>query len=589
MLPSNWNINYDVRLVFNNIEEINKHSNAILDDIIINASACVASSDDTAEQDNAVLIFSEQDSVTELICKDIDLSCFQNKLDTGLYEMRCQISTNGQDFSNFKVKSHLPRQGATSHGGIESHDTCATTESNAPYMLAYAFTPQTLYPSCIPIESNDLKDVVIDVFGTGFIPMTRLSKGSQIVITLTPLIDKIKWDSMALPVSETVASSISLNSLLVMVKCESSNKLACTLNSNILEQIQKMIEILNVAVFDALESKENGSCQVVEILPMKLSFELQLPDRIIPLTNSIDYELKSLQINFYKNQPLLLIPNCMNLRSILSTRFSILVNRSSLADGFDFISQDVKVAIHIPIIQEPNSEETQKFYSPILLEKSHILVNELKSLDDISGSSLYLVQCEVQSISHYLELIKSTYDENVNVELIDQYSCMYLSVLLDGKSFPPERLWTKITLYRDLAKQYTLLPAVPPKTGFTTGTTITLQLASYISMSSPLTENLSSLLSEEIAPKPQQCVVRLRGASTDTADGAVFNFPAKFVSLIDNNTSSIEFIIPDGIRAIPGMSAVQKTPKDKPMFYVDISLDDGITFDKAEQPLLNLK
>ena len=113
---------------------------------------------------------------------------------------------------------------------------------------------------------------------------------------------------------------------------------------------------------------------------------------------------------------------------------------------------------------------------------------------------------------------------------------------------------------------------------------------------------MTNLLSEEITlnqdiprPKPQQCIISIRGASADSAgtDGAIFNFPAKLTSsaAIDSSSSSssIEFIIPDGIRGIPGMSAVQKTPKDKPMFYVDISLDDGITFDKAEQPLLNLK
>jgi len=94
-----------------------------------------------------------------------------------------------------------------------------------------------------------------------------------------------------------------------------------------------------------------------------------------------------------------------------------------------------------------------------------------------------------------------------------------------------------------------------------------------------------------LAPQPQQYLVRIRGApTTDHPDGAGVCVAGRLSNPVGSAfATSIAFEIPDGVKAQPGMAAVQKTPKDKAMYFVDVSIDGGSSFDSAELPLLFLK
>lgn len=306
-----------------------------------------------------------------------------------------------------------------------------------------------------------------------------------------------------------------------------------------------------------------------------------------------------------------------------STRHCIVMSDGS---GFSFTSSEVIAHLHIPQLPESDSneesgsssEEAPQFYQPLALPPTSIRMHSFTETDTVHGAKSYWTEIELQPIAYYLDLLESS---SLFVPFI------YISVSLDGCTIPPREEWCKLHYYRSLARYSLFSPAAPPKAGFTAGTSITLKLNDYCP---EIDEHLASILLEHhskvegndntndenndtnddnreeenmnapapditMPPLPQRFTVRIRGAPTEEIpEGASVVCPAELSVEEDTEAeesnalySLITFTIPTGVTATPGMTPVAKG-KEK-LFFVDISIDGGSTFDCAESALIQLK
>lgn len=600
MLPADWSGSYQVKLSFTSADEVtaarNKdHATCDLEAFVIEAIAHPVEEDDEADQIGSPAPVNDDDAASDFCCTNIDLTELQRKIATGVYEMRCQFSINGQDFSALKSSK------------------ADNSAPPSPSTLLYLFSPESVYPSCFPLtggggggggSDSQVADTEVTITGGGFLSTSRLLRGAKTTASLDPILSDIAWTPAASAVSAVAMSGLTLNSIFAPIRCDYSNKISITMNKAIFKQLEEMSVVLNSAISRQLnKEQDDDGTQYINILPIKFGFELNISKQTVPLCDSNE----SMRMNMYTDQPLLLIPNCTNLRSSSTMRLSIFVNRSSYADGFDFMSDDVVIAIHVPILRSENTadDETPQFYPPTIISSPVVVVTT--QLSGISSPAKYLIQAEIQPFRHYLNRAmglsesadtgdpSSSSTSEGDSSYSSSYQYFYVSVWLDGKSMPSSKCWGKIYLYRDLSQDYTLLPAVPPKTGFTAGTTITLQLASHCPTAPSISPSLMAILSDEVKASivAQQCVVRVRGSE----DAGAVSIPSKLIEVVlsspsspdSNPNPSIDFVIPEGVRSSPGMTAVQKTPKEKPVYYVDVSMDGGSVFDLAPLPLLNLK
>ena len=592
MLPADWSGSYLVKLSFTSADEItaarNKdHATFDLEAFVIEATAQPVEEDDEADQAGPSAPGNDDDKASDFCCTNIDLTELQRKIATGVYEMRCQFSINGQDFSALKSKADSNTSGSN---------------SAPPSTLLYLFSPESVHPICFPLTgsggsdscSSQVADPEVTITGSGFLSTSRLLRGAKTVASLSPILSDIAWTPDASAVSAVAMSGLTVNSIFVPIRCDHSNKISITMNKTIFKQLQEMSVVLNSAISRHLnkQQQQDDGTQYINILPIKFGFELNISKQTVPLCESNE----SMRMNMYTDQRLLLIPNCANLRSSSPMLLSLFVDRSSYADGFDFMSEDVVIAVHVPILRSENTDDdVPQFYPPTIISSPSVVVTALSTGE--SSPAKYLLQAEIQSFRHYLNRAMGHPPESADNEGGDRdpedfrsYQYFYVSVWPDGKSMPSSECWGKIYLYRDMAQEYTLLPAMPPKTGFTAGTTITLQLASHCPTAPSISPSLMATLSDEVKASivAQQCVVRVRGS-----EEASVSIPSRLAEVSPGNdsivVSSIDFVIPEGVRSSPGMTAVQKTPKEKPMYYVDVSMDGGSVFDLASLPLLNLK
>lgn len=587
MLPADWSGSYQVKLSFTSADEITAarikdHATFELEAFFIEATAHPVEEDDEADQAGPSAPGNDDDTASDFYCTNIDLTELQRHIATGVYEMRCQFSINGQDFSALKSKAD---------------NNTAGSSSAPPSTLLYLFSPESVHPMCFPLtgtggsdSSNQITDPEVTITGNGFLSTSRLLRGAKTIASLSPILSDIAWTPDASAVSAVALSGLTVNSIFVPIRCDYSNKISITMNKTIFKQLQEMSVVLNSAISRQLnKQQQDDGTQYINILPIKFGFELNISKQTVPLCDSNE----SMRMNMYTDQRLLLIPNCANLRSSSPMLLSLFVDRSSYADGFDFMSEDVVIAVHIPILRSENTDDdVPQFYPPTIINSPAVVVTALSTGE--SSPAKYLLRAEIQSFRHYLNqamgLTESADSEGGDPEGFRSYQYFYVSVWPDGKSMPSSECWGKIYLYRDMAQEYTLLPAMPPKTGFTAGTTITLQLASHCPTAPSISPSLMAILSDEVKASivAQQCVVRVRGS-----EDASVSIPSRLAVVSPGNdsivVSSIDFVIPEGVRSSPGMTAVQKTPKEKPMYYVDVSMDGGSVFDLASLPLLNLK
>lgn len=142
---------------------------------------------------------------------------------------------------------------------------------------------------------------------------------------------------------------------------------------------------------------------------------------------------------------------------------------------------------------------------------------------------------------------------------LEELSTIQLSFSLDGTVLPQETSWASLGFYSDLAK-YSLQTAVP-KGGFTPSSAISLQLDADCPVL-PIT-------------------VRLRGSDEQKA----VSIAAHLVTQA-NSKPIISFSLPDAAGISSNPPFMQGKEK---LYFVDISADNGISFDLAAQPQIQLK
>lgn len=137
-------------------------------------------------------------------------------------------------------------------------------------------------------------------------------------------------------------------------------------------------------------------------------------------------------------------------------------------------------------------------------------------------------------------------------------SCVYVNFFIDGITGLEEHQMAKIALYDTLAISG---PVPGPKGGTPPGTAVTLAVTGLI----------------HVPATPGVCCVRIRGSNNE---GVKVN--AEMSAELD----SVTFTVPDAA-AFAGVTPEMKG-KDK-LFYIDISIDNGETFDNSAQAVIQLK
>ena len=627
--------------------------------------------EETGEEAQAPVDVTEE-ALAILICNSINLTEFKQKAGRALYEMRCQLSLNGQDFSSLKVSHalHKPRHGdaqGTETGQADHHQGAKAT----PATLFYSVTPTAVQPSCVSIdrftsaallhsqlegEQLTQQDSALElhVKGSSFLPASRLPKGAFVEARLVPSTTGIEWKSGYVPVwTDAEAALSSVPPIQCPVRCDGCISLTVEISSQTEVVLGRTIAAVNnLASGLSTDAQEGASVeQHLDTLSLRLEFDLHLPDRVIPLTHE-DSTVEPVFLKLYRNKPMQLIPGAVSSMSSEAQEFTMLVSRAiteqdkaegvssateKCADGFLFHSADVVIAVHVPVPQAAEGVEiatvAPAFYPPILLPQSAVRFlpvpaplpeqppvapeegevvadGEPASADEAAAVEAaavdgtppaaaqnevsmqkYLLQFQLQSAAQLRELCHPGEQSSESQEPL---SHVFVSCWLDGKSQSPPETWAKLQFHHTLTHQCAVNPPAP-KIGFVPGNSITLDLVAYIPPPcvvhpSVLQGCAAAETDEPIrAIIPLQCLIRIRGAPTEEyPEGAAVEVAGVIAeSAVTPGTSAITFDIPEF--AAEGMVPVQKTPKDKTLYYVDISIDGGISFDKAESPLLFLK
>jgi hypothetical protein len=574
-----------------------------------------------------------------LRCTDVDLTEFLRKAGRSLYELRCQVSLNGQDFSSLKPQS----TGAHRHRGapvaeIAADGVAAEQQKVPPVTLLYAFSPTALQPSCASIDrflsgppdhsadgaaesASHLASMDIVVNGSSFLPFSRLPKGAFLEASLTPALAETEWEDGFAPCwtdLESVAQQ--LPATLCPVRCEQTTVLSVTIGNEASAALHETITLIN-ALAAGTEAAEHPA-QRVDTLSLNVRFSLHCAGRVLDLTE----HAAPVSLKLYRNKPIEIAPSCTPIGGDAPQDYTILVKRALTAedvergvggagatcgDVFKFHSADVAVAVHVPRAIPTHGDAAGQFHPPYLLQKADVRFFPLPDESAQCGAELagqeapgaatgrsakFLVQFQLPPVSHFLHMEHAAGEPST-------VKHVFVSCWLDGKSQPPVETWAKLHFYGDLTAQYVVNPPAP-KTGFVPGNAITLDLAAFCpvpcvvhpsvraSCATAVEASLESTAAEQVRPLvQQQCVVRIRGAPTENhSEGVCVEVPGLLAdSATVPGTSVITFEVPESTKSAEGMMPVQKTPKDKTMYFVDVSVDGGLTYCSAEAPLLFLK
>ena len=654
--------------------------------------------DERDSEERAAPAPEEEPSAAVLLCTGLDLSDFQATAGRALYEMRCQVSLNGQDFSSLKVANahgRLHHQRSTHHashsdgGGIhteQGHEAGAGVAPTAavvspPSTLVYAFTPDAVQPSCLslarfttssPALQSNAEALSLAVRGRSFLPNSRLPKGARVVATLSPCLTDIIWTAgfMSQLTAESTSDLHELIHTHYDVRCDSSSSLTITIDTEAAAQLQRLVTAINCLASGLsipseteipFHAEEEGSVkeaslpppipQSISVLPIQLDFAMILSTGQLLQLTSYSEDCPPVLLTLYQDQPLQIVPSLARSADTAVRPYSLLVNRpvqaadlaagvpagsSTVGDGFDFHSDNLVVAVYVPMpgaggdIPSGTSNPATDFYPPLLLPSTDVRLcpvsatpslveqEEGQEVENPIASSKYLLQFVLPSLSDLVTTVSSSGAGGVP-------SFVYVTCWLDGHSVPAVSNWSKLLYVGNLITDSAVNPP-PPKTGFLPGNAIALDLTTLCPAApvphpallqlpaAPAPEvsqeavrevvevdaegvvtartDMSSLMNEPVAlaPLPQQYAVRIRGAPTAASpDGASVTVLGKLTNPTGTSATSIAFEIPDTIKSHHDLVPVQKTPKDKPMYFVDVSIDGGISFDVADHPLLFLK
>lgn len=460
----------------------------------------------------------------------------------GVYQMRCQLSRNGQDYN-------VP----SSSGGGEELGAAYSAFSSST--LFHSFTPQSARPACYVVDgllqaiaqategsspdALSIFDREIAVRGVGLLPSSCLPRGTSVVVQLSAGGDSMDAVSLFLP-----------------VQCESASSLKFNLTAGALTQLCA-----------EMQSQQSAAGQQMEV---HMSFFLKrLPNSQVAGTNAsslghsssnnsiVSSEeqnttlLSETPLVFYlcKADAVKLEPNVLKKGSLTTAALRVsMVPKNE--QKFPAASEDAVVRIHFPAALQ---------LAPLSLHGPAVMM-----VDEPAGEG-FAVEFDMPSLDACAQAAVSSLSREEISAAIGALDRVSVSLALDGGEAPPETVWCPFHFYSTLAR-YTLTPAAPPKGGFPVGAAVTLNLLEY-------------------CPSPSgadSCKVRVRGAAED-------NFVEVNATATDNSTGasssvSVQFAVPDVGKLPPG--AVNGKEK---LFYVDVSFDRGTSYDRAEAPQLQIK
>lgn len=600
--------------------------------------------------------------IMRLTCGNIDLTELNdiNSSQEGgrcLFELRCQVSMNDQDF--------CPTSGLIT-GPVaareQAADDASTSANNGSVITVHSFTPGHAAPSSIALlqlvgqdipdiksprttnssrrttkESNraPVETVVVNVSGESFLPAGRLPPNSSLQVILTPC---------------STDGQMGEGSVTVPAVCDSFTNLRFDLNAGHLAELHELyttslgasgipdccqftISFQIVKVVLSLDANiDTGDAQTLQHVGSTDSIDDEgsagllkqstTAEVIIPLGSSSSV----LPMYVYDDKPIRVLPNSLpkvsippnsagsveessdhasgeptpmaakagsssrpgspapgtqqNSRSgaaspvpsmapVDPSRGSKVSITSTTGDGIDsgfpFYSDAVAVTLHFPegtlepVVLRASDPEAGVGMSPLSgFEEDGSADTELR----VKG---FKVDFMLRPLWYYFQQAGKS-DEEIQ-EGLNMCNLIRVSVSLNGSSQAPESCWAKVFFYGNLVTNMVQSPHPAPKGGFPPGSTVVLTLDSYVP---PRATGL--------------CVVRLRG-NKDTS----FGFGAVMGETVNEEGATVTTVTletPEAAKVALLEPIVQGKEK---LYYIDVSVDGGNTFDESATPTLWLK
>jgi hypothetical protein len=561
-----------------------------------------------------------------------------------LYEMRCQVSLNDQDY--------CPISGIVSATTSKRDISDAVKNGNtteAAAIIVHSFTPDAVVPSSLALsqvgvetvlspsgsgkrrpksgngELKPMPTVAFRVSGRSFIPTSRLPQNATLQVSISVAVasgrsvDSVtgKGGSTVLAAaaadddehedineaagrdSATVGTSTVAASVIVSpVLCDSESFLTFELPSSALNELFSLF----VAV---------TSASALDWCALSLKFQMVQPIDMLDLdaagmgaTSTDNGELGAhtsstavdniivdlcegmhLPMYIYRDRPIKLLPNSIaksprpphvngdgeeiDLSSARAGRLVSIFSTNAIGDevGFPFVSDAVSVTLHFPnnilapVILSSKNPEYGVTMTPVAgIQTDNTAESEFRKMKG------YKVDFLLKPLWVYFA--EQGKDDEATQLGMQQCDRILVSVSLNGQNESAESCWAKLFYYGNLATKMTQSPT-PPKGGFVSGSAINLTLDTYC--------------------PPRQaglCVIRLRGAK-DTSFGFGASMSETPPAAADGSPVTVitfEIPEPDKLKLLePIMNG-----KDK-MYFIDISVDGGNTFDESPTPTLQLK
>lgn len=483
-------------------------------------------------------------------CSDFEMPA-RSKIPLGVYEMLCQISFNEQDFG---ASGHNSENAATIFHAFEplaiAPNACSVAYLQTVHQTA---EEEEMHQDELGHEQINLHkfDRKFTLTAKCVIPTSYLPKGTHIkAFPSHAIVYRSKSDAAnSLMVQEIPAGGLDE----ILLYPNTSDSFTFTMSYNYLKNLDKW-----------LSEADLGPQKYVIALHFRVFLELAQSNQLTPLSEA--------------TIPLYLYSDTKSEVSItaLSRRASsgaMIITQENL-----FFEPNCAVAkVHFNDCSLPIQSYTFNPRDMFISEALGSLDVALESNESADVPSLplpysiYKVELLMPSYeelqSHARRHVLSEDGKNI-MESMDIPDIKYVSVSLslDGSTDQPVDCWSKIYFSGYLAQHYSFQPPLA-KGGAVAGSSQGVLLDHYF----PVLQNGAH--------------IRLRGANADTA----VIVPAAMSATHGSSGSPaclLSFTMPDttGIAGNPPVI----NGKEK-LYYVDISIDGGESFDEAPSPLLQIK
>lgn len=494
------------------------------------------------------------DGQLTIACANIDLSQI-DALSHGLYEVFCLLSFNNQDFPPLTKEATF----SVCHSFHPLDASPCSYSFGELDRLVDVFHRQE---NCQVDSFEALQDVVdyhlferkIVVTGESMFPSNKLQKGSHIMAVVSKCtLSHISSGNIGnqLMVDKNALSALEE----LIVHGDSTTAMHFTLNSSYLRQVHALV----------MEQSKQINISIEEYI-IKVFFIFQIETPSINGVEKVQLSEHTVPFFFF---PIVKpsLSRCFFSRVEDPPTVSFLQENG---EGFPFNPACAVVRMHIvvdgisKVVFEVPAEKT-KIYE--IVKDSPASNNEEENDGHSNQQSLtYAIDACIPSFEEYSHICASLFSNSSNIESFVKTSCLSLS--LDGISIPQEHEWIKILYFSpDLAK-YTLQSSVP-KGGAVPGSQVNLVLSECIPI------DLGMWIR-----------VRLRGADASICSHPISVQLTEQVSPEGVISSILSFNIPDSASIAqipPTMNGKEK------LYFIDISVDRGNSFESAAAPLLQIK